>query len=755
MRTFYLTLSFMGLLSCAAPAQGPRSAPGFPAYLRESFDYADFTRFDAPAPPKDLIYQSNGYMALREEGFAAQRLIIPAPVGAYPTNTSDRLDALAIGAPALAASSARAYNVATSPGKRELTYYADRTVYRAAWGENVAVSLVVYPVYGTPAAVIRIRVDKASGPIQVTLPVRGLGLQPMSTKVPRVLAYGSPRWPYRVLISTRPAAAGNDGSLQWELRPGGEAAVIVALGGTEQAAAATLKKLMASRDLMEGATHRSWNRYLASCPLVAPAQPITYTIGTSGQQKTITPQELVRSELWFWRGVLNTTCQSDYMPASPLVIADWTVFMGMWGNDGISEALALAGTSRRDLARGAILNWFRHAVNAAGDGTCAWTIFPSGRNTFQARGPERHTQSVPMQGMLVGQYVRMTGDTSILDEVLEGPAGRRTLWQALVAYEENLPRVRDFNHDHLIDWMHKYETGWDDKDAPFVDNQKSPTSAVNEQVFNLWSLAEMVYLSRLRGEDASRWQAKFDAARQAVRSELWDAATQRYWDLDAGTGKLWTRGENLDAYYFLYYEPDPARIAAMMKRLNDSAKFNGVLLPTLAFDTPKWGGYWRGPAWPRVHSYVALALSRAGQTPAGFDWLARAIRSNLGPLLPETVDPKAYPPGEHARGQVRIMGYDALDCLVFPDVAGLRTWAGQDLTVVPEPSLGKIFVRGQKWMGDSYDAIFDPGHATLVWRDGKKLRPLPIDQTWRATKRGKTVSFVAVPARLTPPSHHP
>jgi hypothetical protein len=341
----------------------------------------------------------------------------------------------------------------------------------------------------------------------------------------------------------------------------------------------------------------------------------------------------------------------------------------------------------------------------------------------------------------------MTGDTSILDEVLGGPAGKRTLWQALMAYEENLPQVRDFNHDHLIDWMHTYETGWDDKNVPFIENNHSPTSAVNEQVFNLWSLAEMIYLSHLRGEDASRWQVEFAAAKEAVRNKLWDAKTQRYWDLDAGTGKLWTQGENLGAYYFLYYESDPARIAALMNRLHDPAKFNGVLLPILAFDSPKWGGYWRGPAWPRVHSYVALALTRAGQSQEGFQWLARAIDSNLGPLLPETVDPRAYPPGEHARGQVRIMGYDALDCLVFPDVAGLRTWAGEDLEVATEPALGEVFVRGQKWMGDSYDALLNPGHPTLVWRNGKKLPLLPENQIWRARKSDGTVSFNAIPPR--------
>ena len=143
----------------------------------------------------------------------------------------------------------------------------------------------------------------------------------------------------------------------------------------------------------------------------------------------------------------------------------------------------------------------------------------------------------------------------------------------------------------------------------------------------------------------------------------------------------------------------------MMRRLDDPAKFNGPLLPTLAFDTPHWGGYWRGPAWPRIFSYVGMALARSGHAQEGFDWLARAINSNLGPLLPENVDPKAYPPGEHAIGSVRIMGYDALDTLVFPDVAGLRTWGGEDLTVAPNASLGTVYIRGQRWRGDRYDAI--------------------------------------------------
>jgi len=717
----------------------PRS---FPAYLAEDFDYANFSRLDAPGPPKDLIYQSNGFMALQEKSFGGQTVIIPVAGDGAPTNSSDRLLALEIDAPIITDSSGRAYNFAESPAQRHLTYYADRTVYRASFDGGPEVLLTVYPVYGKPASVLKIDIEKANGPVHINIQTRGTGFQSLQNA--RALTYGSPRWPYRLQLGSRPDAKAENGILQWDVQAGGEVAVIVALGENEKSAAAALQDVSSSGDLFSEATHKSWNDYLASVPLVAPAEAMQFTIGTSGKTEAITPEELVRSELWFWRGVLTTTCQVSYLPACPLTIADWNVFMGMWGNDGIAESIALSGTSRKDLARAAILNWFKYSVNAKGDGTAAWTIFPSGKNTFEAKGPERDTQSVPVQASVVGQYVRLTGDRTILDEKPGGASGNRTLWQALVAYQQNLLRVRDSNHDHLIDWLHTYETGWDDKNSPFIDLKGVPTSAINEQVFNLWSLKEMAYLSKIRGEDPTAWQNEFAVAKEAVRKKLWDEDTQRYWDLDVVSGKLWTQGENLDAYYLLYYESDPQRIAAMMKRLNDPEKFNGALLPTMAFDTPHWGGYWRGPAWPRVFSYVALGLDRAGERARAFEWLARAVQSNLGPLLPENVDPKAYPPGEHAIGSVRIMGYDALDTLVFPDIAGLRTWAGEDLTVVPSAMPGKVYVKNQKWMGDSYDALLQAGQPTRIWRNGQELQPLASNQSWRATKNGNRVSFQAV-----------
>jgi hypothetical protein len=539
------------LLTLSVPAyEAQTKTKPFPPYLATNFDYASFTRFDAAAPPRDLIYQSNGFMALQEKGFGGQTVIIPTLGDELPTNSSDRLLALQIDAPLFADSSGRIYDLNSSAGQRHLTCFADRTVYSEAFDSGPEVSLTVYPVYGKAASVLRIRVEKSSVPIRVTLRIHGTGMQLNSKQSSQTLAYGTPRWPYCLLLAARPAGLANEG-FEWEVTGGNEVSVVVALGADREKASAVLQEVSGSPDLFSQATHKEWNDYLASAPLVAPAEPISFTIGTSGQKKTIPPDELVRSELWFWRGVLTNTCQVSYLPGCPLTIADWNVFMGMWGNDGIAESVALSGTSRKDLARSAILKWFRYSVNARGDGTTAWTIFPSGRNTFQARGPERETQSVPVQASLVGQYVRLTGDKTILDEKPGGASGDRTLWQALVAYHENLRKVRDVNDDHLIDWMHTYETGWDDKDSPFIDLKGDPTSAINEQVFNLWSLEEMAYLEKLRGEDPARWLNEFNAAKEEVRNKLRDEITQRYWDLDEDLDLMYERRKSLRVIYSL------------------------------------------------------------------------------------------------------------------------------------------------------------------------------------------------------------
>src|SRR5207245_1908349 len=105
----------------------------FPTFLSRNFDYAAFTRFDAEAPPKNRIFQSNGFLALEEGNFAKQIVLILAPVDEAPSNTGDRLLAMEIDAPVFTNTSGKIYNLTDSPASWHITYFADRTVYRAAF----------------------------------------------------------------------------------------------------------------------------------------------------------------------------------------------------------------------------------------------------------------------------------------------------------------------------------------------------------------------------------------------------------------------------------------------------------------------------------------------------------------------------------------------------------------------------------------------------------------------------------------------
>jgi hypothetical protein len=67
------------------------------------------------------------------------------------------------------------------------------------------------------------------------------------------------------------------------------------------------------------------------------------------------------------------------------------------------------------------------------------------------------------------------------------------------------------------------------------------------------------------------------------------------------------------------------------------------------------------------------------------------------------------------------------------------------LTVALNAALGKVYIRGQQWMGDRYDALFEPGHASQIWRHGVQLPALDVHRVWRAHKKGETVVFQAQP----------
>src|SRR5262249_13991254 len=126
MRCLVLFILLLLLVSSTTYSQSLDTSDAFFGnYLSADFDYSQFMCFESPEPPLNSIYQSNGYMALLERGFAAQSIIIPAPVDDPPHNTGDRLSALEIEAPIFIDSSNHTYSVTESEAQRHVEYYPD------------------------------------------------------------------------------------------------------------------------------------------------------------------------------------------------------------------------------------------------------------------------------------------------------------------------------------------------------------------------------------------------------------------------------------------------------------------------------------------------------------------------------------------------------------------------------------------------------------------------------------------------------
>jgi len=534
--------------------------------------------------------------------------------------------------------------------------------------------------------------------------------------------------------------------LLFSLEPGDTEEYFVAFGFglSEGEALSQAEAALKDPGSLSHSTRSFWNAYLGSCPLLVLDEPLAYVYGPTGERREIPPEELLKKELWHWRGLLVSVARAPYLKCSPITVADWGEFVGMWSNDGLEEAVALAYTSQHALARECLINWFDCAVNYKGDGHCVWTLYPSGLTSFDHHGAlDEKTEGVPMAARSIGQYIRATGDTEILEVTLTSPHAKgRSLWEQLKAYEENLLAVRDINGDHLVDWVHMYETGWDNKSSPFVERNEAPTTAVNEQVFRLWSLSEMAYLAALKGEDPRPWRDEFERVRREVEEKLWNETDSFYHDLDIDRGELWLSARNLDAFYWLYFESDPERARKLLQALNDPAEFSASLLPTLSMRSLGFrrDGYWDGRAWPREHAYVGVALDRTGHPLLGFQWVARAIMASLGPVLAETLDPLADPVEYSFVGPCRLMGYNALNCLALVDVAGLRMWDGEGLVIVPHKELPRLLVLNQKWNGKAYHALLEPEKGLFLYtEEGEQLLGLGEGGIYKVRELGDGV----------------
>lgn len=749
---------------------------------KQGIDWCGLMGISLNRPVADAVYYSNGIMVTADlDDRASHQRLMAVWNSPIPDTLSCRATLLELDTASVYDFAAKESVTASYDSAHEstVTYEGDRIIIEVAYNESLRARIEEFIPWEVNALVHRITLERRPGVVlpdpRVRLAVRCLGEELSRMEYDRggqyLHVFGSdlsfhvvvkasrsvesfavdppnfgipgPR-PYPNEIRRRPWKRTGVLGFLFSLDPGRreELWVVFGFGLSEEEALAQAERALKDPEGLSRSTREFWNAYLGSCPLVILEKALPYTHGPTGERREITPEELLKKELWHWRGLLTSVARAPYLKCSPITVADWGEFVGMWSNDGIEEAVALSYTNQWELARESLVNWFGYAVNyRKGDGHCAWTLYPSGLTSFDHRGAlDEDTEGVPMGARSIGQYVRATGDVGILDEVLntENTKGR-TLWEQLRAYEENLLAVRDVNGDRLVDWVHMYETGWDNKSSPFIARGGHPTTAVNEQVFRLWSLSEMAYLCRLKGEDPAPWLAEMERVRQQVEEKLWSEKDSFYHDLDVFTWELWLEARNLDAFYWLYFERDPGRVEKMLTRLNDPREFSASLLPTLSMASPGFrrDGYWDGRAWPREHAYVGVALDRAGYPLQGFEWVARAITASPGPVLAETLDPLADPVSRSFVGPCRLMGYNALNCLALVDVAGLRMWDGSDFAVAPHRELPRLLILNQKWNGHAYHALLEPGEGLRLYRGNEELLRLGVGGIYRVISIGE------------------
>jgi len=470
-------------------------------------------------------------------------------------------------------------------------------------------------------------------------------------------------------------------------RASGPYFIVFGFGLTRSEARRERERLYKSYKEIEKQTKNWWNDYFKSCPLVVLERDIVYLNKISQKRHRIRRDEFLKRQLWHYYIALAAIIDVKWCKATPIQSGDRYYFNVVATNDNSFGAMLLSLTNKSYYARAHFINFLKYLMDSKGK--LHWILRYSGKVSSYIL-----MHGVPSFLQAIGHYIRCTGDKSIMDEKI----GKLTVWEKMKLYQRRLRPLRDSNNDGLIEWNHLFETGEDNKDAPFFKKKGllewmkeyescqstitrlsfyrkniCPTTALNEQAFHLWALEEMCYLARLKGGNSNIYRKEINEILRILYSRHWNKYTKFYHDYDVRAKRLW-HAKNLDAFYIMYFEKNKKRLKWLIKHLEDPNEFNLTLLPTLARDDEHFDplSYWAGAAWSREHGFVAIALDKQGMKKLSFQWIARAICCGKGPIIPEVMDPLCDPAKQH--GPVSCMVMSSINQVVLLDICGLKTW---------------------------------------------------------------------------------
>jgi glycogen debranching enzyme len=220
--------------------------------------------------------------------------------------------------------------------------------------------------------------------------------------------------------------------------------------------------------------------------------------------------------------------------------------------------------------------------------------------------------ATPLFCMLLGAYVRATGDLALA----------RELWPNALAAVEWMERYGDRDGDGYLEYQRTSEhglvnQGWKDSgDAIFHRDgslAEAPIALVEVQGYRYAALVGLAELADTIGvEQGAGWRREAAALRERINTEFWmeDEGTYAL-ALDRDKRKCAVVASNAGHLLFCGV-PDTPRAESVAARLLRADLFCGWGVRTLASGQPRYNpmSYHNGSVWPHDNSLIAAGLRR-------------------------------------------------------------------------------------------------------------------------------------------------
>lgn len=460
----------------------------------------------------------------------------------------------------------------------------------------------------------------------------------------------------------------------------------------EERAIKDCERLYVEKESVLSDNQKFWNDYLESCPTINLENDYVYQHKSMQIEEHYTTDDFVTRQLWHYWCLLMNVSEVEFNVFPLYMAPDKINWLGSWSNDACQSMAALSLTNQKDYAKRLLISYIKNAMTV--DGVFSWYMHADGVGCYGVRGDVgRFSHGDPYLPQAVEYYIRNTGD----DTILSADAGGVTVYDKLKTYMLNLHKLRDINHDSLIEWSNLWETGWDDKGgtfftsasleewmdvvsqgseeeiAKFYEQHQRPVMAIVEQVIGLWSYGAMAKLAALKQDTQLEVYCNemYDRMIETVTEKCWNERDGFYYDIDVKSNTQTTE-KSADAFYWMNFEKNAERNKRLLEHLNNEKEFNCYYVPMLSKDSAGFNqfGYWSGGHWPREMSIIAMGLHRAGFDEKAMELLVRAIMSDEGSVIAEVIEPLE---GKRSTAITKV-ACAVMNVVALLDVAGEVKW---------------------------------------------------------------------------------